>query len=391
MSLETKEVLALVKLSLVNLNSFQLKTLKNKFNSYDEILATKNKDLLEVLKQESGLNELYFSTAKTLTKLEAIDSDDIQKQVDITADWLANSNNYIIDFHSEFYPKFLCQVEKAPYLLYLTGNPEILNEPQISIVGSRNSSNAGIRVAKDFAKFLSNSGLTITSGLATGIDSAAHLGALEGISSTIAIMGTGADRVYPAANLDLAKRIVESNGALISQFPLATQPLPKHFPIRNLLVAAMSYGTLVVEAGLKSGSLITARLAMENNKEVFAIPGSINNPLAAGCHALIKSGAKLVERGVDILEELEILKDLLEDKEGLTLHEDGDRNTPNKQTDKMTAGEDKILKLVEFEPIGFDELIVLSKKSASELQSLLSILELMGKIEKLSANRWVRI
>ena len=191
-------------------------------------------------------------------------------------------------------------INDAPALLYVHGNLSILQDPQLGIVGSRNPTQSGHNNAYEFAKHLAQTGLCITSGLALGVDGAAHQGTIDGNGPTIAVIATGIDRVYPAKHRDLAHKIVE-NGAIISEFPVGTHPDSRHFPRRNRIISAMSYGVLVVEAALKSGSLITARLAMEQNREVFAIPGSIHNPLAKGCHQLIRQGAKLVETAEDIL------------------------------------------------------------------------------------------
>ncbi len=216
---------------------------------------------------------------------------------------LEGDNRHLITLHDARYPTLLREIDDAPPMLFIQGDPTILNLPQIAIVGSRNPSASGRQTATDFAHFLASAGLAITSGLADGIDGAAHQGALETKNSTLAVTGTGLDRVYPAKHRELAHRIAEQ-GALISELPPGTPPIPANFPRRNRIISGLSLGTLVVEAAQKSGSLITARLATEQGREVFAIPGSIHNPLARGCHALIRQGAKLVETAGDILEEL---------------------------------------------------------------------------------------
>jgi DNA processing protein len=197
----------------------------------------------------------------------------------------------------------LLQIPDSPPLLYIHGNVDILSSLQLSMVGSRNPTVSGRRTAKEFAGCLATAGLTITSGLALGIDAASHTGALDVGKPTIAVMGTGLDRVYPASNRDLAHRIAE-HGALVSEFPIGTPPKPENFPQRNRIISGLSLGTLVVEAATRSGSLISARCATEQGREVFAIPGSIHNPLSRGCHALIRQGAKLVETAQDIMDEL---------------------------------------------------------------------------------------
>ncbi|MFC1750489.1 DNA-processing protein DprA, partial [Pseudomonadota bacterium] len=218
--------------------------------------------------------------------------------------WLkADSSHHVIPLSAPEYPALLKETSNPPPMLFVKGDPEILQMPQLGVVGSRNPSSGGKENAHSFAKSLSQSGLTITSGMAMGIDTAAHTGALNGSGLTIAVTGTGLDRVYPARNRKLAHSIAEQ-GALISELPIGTPPLADNFPRRNRIISGMSLGTLVVEAAPRSGSLITAKLASEQGREVFAIPGSIHNPLARGCHALIRQGAKLIESEEDILSEL---------------------------------------------------------------------------------------
>ncbi len=201
------------------------------------------------------------------------------------------------------YPPLLAQIAQAPLLLFAVGDPDLLRLPQLAMVGARSASAQGTENAQAFAAELARRGFTITSGLALGIDAAAHRGALAADGYTIAVCGNGLDRVYPSRNRELAHAIAE-RGLLLSEFPIGVAPLPDHFPRRNRIISGLALGTLVVEAARESGSLITARLAVEQGREVFAIPGSIHNPLARGCHALIREGAKLVETVDDILSEL---------------------------------------------------------------------------------------
>lgn len=219
--------------------------------------------------------------------------------------WLDDPLNSIVTLADRHYPPRLLQIPDPPTLLYVKGRAELLERPSLAIVGSRNATAQGVANAEAFAKALSDAGLTIVSGLALGADAAAHRGGLSGASSSVAILGTGADIVYPARNRALAHALAE-RGALASEFPLGTRPLTQNFPRRNRLISGLALGCLVVEAAADSGSLITARLAAEQGREVFAIPGSIHSPLAKGCHLLIKQGAKLVESARDILEELQI-------------------------------------------------------------------------------------
>lgn len=217
--------------------------------------------------------------------------------------WAEKPNHTILYFKHPDYPPKLLEISHAPPILFVLGDVKLLKKQQLAIVGSRHPTQAGLSNSFNFARHLSQSNLCITSGLALGIDAAAHSGALEGPSKTIAVMATGIDNIYPKTNYKLAQQIIE-HGALISEFPFGTPPRPEFFPRRNRIISGLSSGTLVVEAAQKSGSLITARYALEQNREVFAIPGSIHNPLSKGCHELIRQGAKLVETAQDILEEL---------------------------------------------------------------------------------------
>ncbi len=218
-------------------------------------------------------------------------------------DWLAAPENHLITWTDPAYPAQLRDLADAPAWLYVKGDPEWLARPMLAIVGSRHATPQGVRDAHAFAEALSQAGLTIVSGLAQGVDAAAHEGGLNGLASSVAVVGTGLDRVYPARNRDLAHRLA-AGGAIVSEFPIGTPPKRGHFPRRNRLISGLSLGVLVVEAAMQSGSLITARLAGEQGRDVFAIPGSIHSALSKGCHRLIKQGAKLVESASDILEEL---------------------------------------------------------------------------------------
>jgi DNA processing protein len=228
---------------------------------------------------------------------------DATEQIATTQAWVAEPGNQIVTLGDPEYPPALLDSADPPLLLYIKGHAELLSRPAIAIVGSRNATRQGMENAEAFAATLGEAGLTVVSGMALGIDAAAHRGALSKSASTLAVIGTGADRIYPARNAELARQIAE-RGALVSEFPLGTPPLQHNFPRRNRIIAGLVLGCLVVEAAERSGSLITARLAGDAGREVFAIPGSIHNPLARGCHALIRQGAKLVESARDILEEL---------------------------------------------------------------------------------------
>lgn len=223
--------------------------------------------------------------------------------LDHTLAWIAETGNALIAWDDADYPRRLLTISDPPPAIYYRGRRELLNTPSIAIVGSRNATPQGIDNAESFAAALSGAGLTIVSGLAQGIDAAAHRGGLSAGGSSLAVIGTGPDRIYPAANRDLGHRLA-AEGALLSEFSLGTPPLPANFPRRNRLLSGLSQGVLVVEATLASGSLITARFAAEQGREVFAIPGSIHSPFSKGTHRLIRDGAKLVETAQDILEEL---------------------------------------------------------------------------------------
>lgn len=272
------------------------------------------------------------------------------------------------------YPPLLRDLPDPPLLLYVLGNAELLADPQLAIVGSRNPTPPGRDNAVAFANALAESGLTITSGLALGIDAAAHEGALLGKGPTIAVAGTGVDRVYPASHRELAHRIVAGGGALISEFALGTPPLKHQFPQRNRIISGLSLGTLVVEAALSSGSLITARQALEQGREVFAIPGSIHNPMAKGCHQLIRQGAKLVETARDVLEELGALIPL-------TLTAPASAETVNPiERDGLDPEQLQLLAEMGFDPVSPDELIARTGFSAEAVAGMLLTLELNSVI-----------
>lgn len=298
-------------------------------------------------------------------------------QARIAADlaWLASPDRHLITRDDPRYPERLRQLEGAPLALFVVGDPELLALPQLAIVGSRNPTPAGLDNAKAFAENLAAAGLIITSGLALGIDAAAHQGALAGKGLTIAVCGTGLDRVYPARHRDLAHAIAQS-GALVSEFPPGTPPVAANFPRRNRLISGLSLGVLVVEAALQSGSLITARLATSQGREVFAIPGSIHNPLARGCHRLLREGAKLVESAQDILEEIAPLLDLPLAHEGLA--------TPQRAQRPLDATPDpeyrQLLDALGHEPTRIDQLVERTGLTADVVASMLLILELQGAV-----------
>ena len=279
--------------------------------------------------------------------------------------WLKQPQCHLLTWADPDYPPLLRELPDPPVALYVQGSRALLSQPQLAVVGSRNPTPGGRDNAAAFAQSLAGAGLTITSGLALGIDGAAHRGALAA-GTTIAVAGTGLDRVYPPRHRELAHQIVNA-GALVSEFPLGTSPRPENFPVRNRLISGLSLGVLVVEAALNSGSLITARLAAEQGREVFAIPGSIHSPLARGCHALIRQGAKLVETAQDILEELGPLAALTAPA--------SDKSTPNLSND-----ESELLQHLGYDGVHFDVVVERSGLTPDRVSSMLLALELRGLI-----------
>ncbi len=300
---------------------------------------------------------------------------------DIEQEWLKRPENRIIQSDSEDFPELLRGIPGPPTLLYTVGNADALHMPALSIVGSRNPTRGGRENAYEFAKHLGQAGFCIVSGLAQGIDTAAHEGALDAGAMTVAFLGHGIDRVYPAANRDLAHRISQ-NGALVSEYPLGSPPRREHFPQRNRLISGLGLGTLVVEAARRSGSLITARLAGDQGREVFAIPGSIHSPLSRGCHQLIKQGAKLVESAVDIVSELGALT-------GYLMQNEAQIRDGKSEIDVHDADYDILLNSLSFDPASADELAEDSGLTIDQVSSMLLILELEEKIEALSGGKYL--
>lgn len=292
-------------------------------------------------------------------------------------DWLQQPGNRLLSLADTDYPAQLLHIDLPPPVLFLSGRAELLQRPLFAIVGSRQASAAGLRHARRFAAALSEAGLCIVSGMAAGIDSAAHAAALAAPGSSIALIGTGLDRVYPASNRALAQQLA-SEGLLISEFPLGTPPRAENFPRRNRLISGLARGCLVVEATTRSGSLITARLAAEQGRDVFAIPGSIDAPQSRGCHQLIKQGAALVDQVDDILEAL-----------GWT----GPRpaNTGAAQEGVATVALPPWLQQLGFEPFDVDEASTLSGLTAGEVCAILMQMEMAGVLGSAGAGRFQRM
>lgn len=291
-----------------------------------------------------------------------------------------NCNSEIITFDDPLYPCRLKQIYDPPLVIFIQGNKKLLNQSQLAIVGSRSASASGRETAFELAQQLAEVGLVITSGLALGIDAVAHKGALTSNASTIAVVATGLDKVYPARHRALAQQIITHRGAIISEFLPGTLPKAGHFPKRNRIISGLSIGVLVVEAALKSGSLITARCALEQNRDVFSIPSTINNPQAKGCHWLIKQGAKLVEDVADIIEEL-----TFNNKSGLQLKKQKEsQEIVNKEIDEKSKNKslcaDELLASVGFEITPVDKVVSRSKLPIEEVLTRLTMLELNGLV-----------
>ncbi len=294
--------------------------------------------------------------------------------VDRSLAWAAQPGQHIVTLADAAYPPALLEIADPPTLLYVRGDPALLRQRGLAVVGSRNATPQGMQTAESFSRTLAGSGLAIVSGLALGIDAAAHRGALAAGGATVAVIGTGADRLYPARNRELALAIAE-RGAIVSEFPLGTPAIAANFPRRNRIISGLARGVLVVEAAPESGSLITARLAAEQGREVFAIPGSIHSPVARGCHKLIKQGAKLVETAQDILEEIG----------------DFPASTASAPVATVAPDDDAILGALGHDPCNLDDLAERTGLAADRLLGELLTLELAGLIAALPGNRYQRL
>jgi DNA processing protein len=311
--------------------------------------------------------------------LDALTSDAVQAAVARTLAWARDPGHYIITLADETYPRMLLETPDPPPLLYLVGRVELLRREALAVVGSRNATAQGEQNAESFARALSEFGLTIVSGLAAGIDAAAHRGALAAAGSTIAVLGTGMDVIYPRRNEELARRIA-AQGLLLSEFPLGTGPIASNFPRRNRIISGLARGCLVVEAAAASGSLTTARSAAEQGREVFAIPGSIHSPLSKGCHALIKTGAKLVECAEDVLAEFSGFR------------QSGFASTTRAHGARPAgSGDAGLLAHMGHDPVDIDALCQRAGMSAEQVSSELLRLELDGLIASLPGGLYQRL
>lgn len=309
---------------------------------------------------------------------ERLLSHDPVADIEAALEWAIQPGNLVLTLADADYPQSLLSSADPPVLLYARGRTEMLNRPMLAVVGSRNATAQGLRDAEAFAKALGDAGLSVVSGLALGIDAAAHRGALATAAGTVAVIGTGADRLYPAQNEALARGIAE-RGVILSEFPLGTPALASNFPRRNRIIAGLGLGCLVIEAAQRSGSLITARLAAEAGREVFAIPGSIHSPLSRGCHQLIRQGAKLVESAQDILEELR-----------------WGSSSPVPVASRQTsvppdASEKQVLASMGDAPCSLDALAARSGLPPADLLAMLLPMELAGRIAQLPGGLYQRL
>ncbi|MBC7755728.1 MAG: DNA-protecting protein DprA [Bdellovibrio sp.] len=342
--------------------------LLTKFGTPEGIFSAKLSQLREIVNDE---------IAQKISKGIAVDA------IAPTLKWLEKDNVHLVTLADSTYPQKLLEVSNPPALLFAIGNLHWLNHPTIAMVGSRSATPRGEKNAEDFAKSLCEQGLCVASGMALGIDGAAHRGALKANGATIAVVGTGLDIVYPARHRDLAHKIAE-RGLIISEFPLGTPSKAQNFPRRNRLISGLSLGCLVVEANIESGSLITARLAAEQGREIFAIPGSIHSPVTKGCHQLIKQGAKLVESVQDILEEINwsTMAKSLPSISPSGLLADLAPNSLQANT---------VLDLMGFDAINFEQLRTSTGLTTELLSSMLMLLELENKIKTLAGGHYQRL
>ena len=351
---------AWLRLSLISgLGNAGLRNLLSAFGSPERVLAARHAELRRLVAAEIAAQIADGGNADAAQQAQA---------------WLDDPVNHIVTLGDTDYPQLLLQTADPPPLLYVKGRRELLNRPALAIVGSRNATAQGIANAEEFAHALSDAGITIASGLAIGVDAAAHRGGLAGAASSIAVVGTGLDVVYPARNRELAHQLA-AQGTLISEFALGTPALGANFPRRNRVISGISRGCLVVEAALQSGSLITARFANEQGREVFALPGSIHSPLAKGCHALLKQGAKLVDSANDILEELNL----------------GAVTPTAHEVPALDVDAARLLDLLGYEPSSLDALCARASLGANTISTLLLKLEMHGLIENLPGGRYQRV
>jgi len=340
-----------------------IRELLKQFGLPENVLARPRKELLRIVPHAA---------------VSAIDSEEVSRSVAAALEWVQKPGRALVTLADQDYPKLLLEIPDPPFLLYARGRLDLLNRPSLAVVGSRNATAQGERNAESFCRAFSDNGLCIVSGLALGIDAAAHRGGLAGPGSTIAVLGTGIDVAYPGRNAALAEEIAGA-GLLLSEFPLGSKAIAHNFPRRNRLISGLAQGCLVVEAALASGSLITARAAAEQGRDVFAIPGSIHSPLSKGCHALIKSGAKLVECAEDVLAELSAFR------------RTGYASTAQSRASAGEPEQEGLLVHMGFDPVDVDSLCARAGLSPEQVSSELLRLELAGRIAALPGGMYQRL
>ena len=338
------------------------------FGSPDRVFTSRRREL-------EGIPGLKGNT------IEAIKSSSLRKTAEREMTRLRTLNIQIVQWGTEKYPKYLANIPDPPPIVYMRGTLLPEDERAVAVVGSRQASTYGLSVCKKICQELAWQGWTVVSGMARGIDSAAHKGALEGGGRTLAVWGTGLDVIYPPENLALSEEIV-SSGAILSEFPLGTPPEPGNFPVRNRIISGLSLGVTVVEATVRSGSLITARMALDQNRQVFAVPGSLGRPVVEGPHRLIKEGAKLVESGEDIIEELLPMLDR-------RLHRDIEK-LPTGEQPELNGKEQQLWELLGMDPLHIDAIASAVDLALAETAELLLRLEIKGLVKQLPGTFFVR-
>lgn len=348
------------------LGPIALKRLWQLFGSAERILGATERQLLE-----TGLNE------KLVRQIITIDPNQTTPYLEQVDQWLLQPQNSLLCWDDPDYPPSLLAIDDPPPLLYLVGDAEILSQPQVAIVGSRSATPQGLGNARQLARDLSLSGLIPTSGMALGIDAAAHQGALDGLGLTVAILGTGVDLYYPKRHQLLATQILDHGGVLVSELPLGSPPRGPQFPRRNRIISGLSLGLVVVEATLKSGSLVSASLALEQGRELFALPGSIHNPQARGCHQLIRQGAWLIDSAEQILQEL--VPQLRSESDPATKVETL-ISSDDTAISSLEPEQQSLLEALGYDPVSLDQLVIRTGLQVDQLQSQILALELQGMI-----------
>jgi len=353
--------------------------------TFNRIYQAFENDICQVFQSSAADFEALEFKQKLISALRKPD----WNRVEQARKWAQNNQRQIITLEHKDYPDLLKQLRDRPPLLYCAGDTSLLASPQIAIIGSRHCTPGGANNARDFARFLSKSGLTITSGMAQGIDSHAHRGALDSTGATIAVFGTGLDRIYPSQNQQLAHEILDK-GLLVSEFALGTSPKSENFPRRNRIISGLSLATLVIEAARKSGSLITAHKALEQGREVFALPGSIHNPQAKGCHQLIRDGARLVEQASDIIEDIGSLLGFVAEQTELPENDHLKTSDNRNKSEQLDNSYKSLLDIMGYDPISVNSMVINSDLTIDKLSSMLLQLELSDYIQSAPGGCYVR-